>query len=197
MIMKKRIFIAIGLPDALMAELEKLQNQLKPFARDAKWVKVRGIHLTLKFLGYVDPEQIPEVEKSLDTTASGWNAVTVVAKGCGFFPNARRPSVLWVGVQAPDLLPLQSRVESAMEKNGFEKENRAFSPHLTLARFKDTRGLLPLARETEKFADHYFGEFTADHFTLYESILRPQGAEYHPLKTFAFTEASKERKEIK
>lgn len=184
--MKKRLFVAISLPEQLVEELEGLQRKLKPFARDAKWVKVNGIHLTLKFLGYVEPEQIPMIERSLLEIAEKGVAIRIQASGCGFFPNARRPSVLWVGVQAPDLMPLQQQIENAMEKLGFEKENRAFSPHLTLARFRDPRGLLPLGRETEKFKDQHFGKFTAHGFHLFQSILRPQGAEYHSLKEFSF-----------
>lgn len=176
------MFIAIGLPENLRNELEKAQKQLKPFARDAKWVNVSGIHLTLKFLGYVDPEQIPNITDALSLKAH--DSVAIQARGCGFFPNARRPNVLWVGVSAPELAALQADVEEAMAKLGFEKENRAFSPHLTLARFKDHRGLLSLAKETEKLVDKDFGSFTASSFSLYESILRPQGAQYHVLQEF-------------
>ena len=193
---KKRLFIAIGLPESLKSELEALQKNLKRFARDAKWVNVKGIHLTLKFLGYVEPENISSIQESLGKITQGSASVEIRAQGCGFFPNARRPNVLWVGVDAPQLLPLQIRVESAMESLGFEKENRAFSPHLTLARFKDNRGLLPLAHEVEQFTGKQFREFTANSFSLYESILRPQGAEYHILHRFLFTEGSKGSEEL-
>jgi 2'-5' RNA ligase len=181
---KKRLFVAIGLPESLRNELEQLQKQLKPFGRDAKWVNVSGIHLTLKFLGYVDPAQIPEITEGLSQSVKAHSAVSIHAHGCGFFPNARRPNVLWVGIDAPELTPLQQTVEEAMEKLGFEKENRAFSPHLTLARFKDHRAHLALAKETEKLAGKDFGSFTANSFSLYESILRPQGAQYHILHDF-------------
>ena len=183
---KKRLFIAIGLPESLHKELEKLQKQLQPFARDAKWVNVSGIHLTLKFLGYVDPAQIPEITEALSKSVKTFSSVAIQASGCGFFPNARRPNVLWVGIDAPELAPLQQNVEEAMERLGFEKENRPFSPHLTLARFKDHRGHLALAKETEKLAGKNFGHFTANSFSLYESVLRPQGAQYHILQEFKF-----------
>jgi RNA 2',3'-cyclic 3'-phosphodiesterase len=193
---KRRLFVAIGLPEPLRNELANLQKQLQPFARDAKWVNVSGIHLTLKFLGYVDPAQIPEITGALADASKDQTSVSIQASGCGFFPNARRPNVLWVGVQAPDLLPLQQNVEDAMEKFGFEKENRAFSPHLTLARFKDHRGHLALAKETEELAGKDFGRFTANSFSLYESVLRRQGAEYHALKDFNLTKDSEENKDF-
>jgi RNA 2',3'-cyclic 3'-phosphodiesterase len=181
---KKRLFVAIGLPESVRNELEKLQKQLQPFARDAKWVNVSGIHLTLKFLGYVDPVQIPEITEALSGSVKAQSSVSINARGCGFFPNARRPNVLWVGIDSPELAPLQQNVEEAMAKLGFEKENRAFSPHLTLARFKEHHGHLALAKETEKLAGKDFGSFIANSFSLYESILRPQGAQYHILQEF-------------
>ena len=180
---KLRLFIAIALPDPLKEELLQLQQKLKPFARDAKWVNVNGIHLTLKFLGYVEEEKVTSIESSLQNVKTV-DPVGIEAKNCGFFPNARRPNVLWVGVDATGLEALQKHVEAEMTRIGFEKENRAFSPHLTLARFKDSRGLLPLAREVEKLSGKSFGRFTAQGFVLYESILRPQGAEYHKRREF-------------
>jgi RNA 2',3'-cyclic 3'-phosphodiesterase len=181
---KKRVFVAIGLPEALLGELEVLQTRLKPYARDAKWVKVNSIHLTLKFLGYVEPDSIPTITDALRECAKGTTPIAIQAAGCGFFPNARRPNVLWVGVSSSPLQPLQEKIEEAMETLDFEKENRAFSPHLTLARFKDPRGLLPLAKETETLAGKSFGDFTAHNFSLYESILHPKGAEYHVIENF-------------
>jgi 2'-5' RNA ligase len=180
---KKRLFVAVGLPETLLAELEQLQKQLKPFARDAKWVKTSGIHLTLKFLGYVEQEKIPAISDALQCIAKKHTKALVRSKGCGFFPNSRRPNVLWVGVES-NLQPLQEAMEEEMSKLGFEKEKRAFNPHLTLARFRDPKGLLPLAKEAEKYSDKIFGEFAAKDFTLFESILRPLGAEYHHLEDF-------------
>lgn len=181
---KKRLFVAISLTDEIRKALDDLQGQMKRYARDAKWVKVSGIHMTLKFLGYVDPDRIPEINSLLTASAEAHPAVDLHVRGTGFFPNERRPAVFWAGVEAAALAPLQADVERQMQQLGFEKENRAFSPHLTLARFRDTRGLLPLATEAKKWAQHSFGQFTADHFSLYESILQRSGAEYHVVQSF-------------
>jgi 2'-5' RNA ligase len=182
------------LPETLILELEELQRKLKPFARDAKWVKPSGIHLTLKFLGYVEPERIAEIRQSLQEVAKNSTSVFVRSAGCGFFPNPRRPNVLWAGVESPDILPLANEIEERMSALGFEKEKRAYNPHLTLARFRDHRGLLPLSYEVEKFSGKLLGEFTADHFSLYESILRPQGAEYQVLQEFFLTQRRRDAK---
>ena len=71
---------------------------------------------------------------------------------------------------------------------GFEKEKRAFSPHLTLARFKDQHGLLSLTQEVQALSGSAFGDMAVNHFSLYESILRPLGAEYHTIESFHLVE---------
>src|SRR5262249_7320362 len=111
---KKRLFVAISLPDEILQQLEELQKKLKRFARDAKWVKPQSIHLTLKFLGYVDPVKIPAIANSLAKISNESSSATVQIKGCGFFPNSRRPSVFWTGIESNDLEPLQSKIENAM-----------------------------------------------------------------------------------
>lgn len=181
---KKRLFVAIKIPEDILQQLEKLQNTLKPFARDAKWVRVEGIHLTLKFLGYVEVPRLDGIVRELQSVAVRHSPIPVEVKGCGFFPNDRRPKVLWTGVEAEALIPLQDSMEESMSQLGFEKESRSFSPHLTLARFRDTRGRLPLVQESRKWHDANFGNFVANCFVLYESILRPQGAQYVILHRF-------------
>ena len=162
-----------------------MQERFKRFVRDAKWVNPAGIHLTLKFLGYVKIEQITEIEKLLADVSRNFSPVSVRVQGCGFFPNARRPNVVWAGIQSDALLALQKQVEDALERLGFEKENRAFHPHLTLARLKNTRGPLPsLAEEAQKFSNKDLGHFIAQKFSLYESIMKRDGAEYHNLLEF-------------
>lgn len=180
----KRLFIAIGLPEAILKSLAELQFELKRFARDAKWVQPDGIHLTLKFLGYVDPSRVEEISASLSRVTAGCPPAPIGIHGCGAFPNTRRPNVLWAGVESEQLLEIQSRVDDQMAALGFEKEKRAFTPHLTLARFREPRGLAPLMLLVEKKRDVPLGNFTASKIRLYESILHRGGAEYHILKEY-------------
>jgi len=181
---KKRLFVAIDLPDEVRSKLQDLQRALKPFARDAKWVNPAGIHLTIKFLGATDVDKIPALDESLNLIAKAHQPLAIHLMGCGFFPNLRRPNVLWAGVIAPDLAMLQQSIEHETARLGFEKENRPFTPHLTLARFKNNKGLLPPAKETEKYAGVELASFVANRFVLFDSILHRQGAEYHKLGIF-------------
>lgn len=179
-----RLFVAIKLPEHIEIKLEEYQHQLKPFARDAKWVNPLGIHLTIKFLGEVKEERLPEIHKALGECSQEFGPIEVNVSGCGFFPNERRPAVLWVGVIADALQPLQQSMEEKFALQGFEKENREYSPHLTLARFRDPHGRLPLVHEANKQKNSKLGEFTASEFHLFQSVLKRSGAEYTILKTF-------------
>ena len=106
-------------------------------------------------------------------------------KGFGFFPQAQRPRVFWAGVAAPPALAeLAARVESHMEKIGFAREDRAFSPHLTLARFQVPRPQPALEAAVAGRATASLGKFEASEFFLFESKLSPQGAQYRKVMRF-------------
>jgi RNA 2',3'-cyclic 3'-phosphodiesterase len=179
-----RLFVAIKLPEQIEIRLEEFQHQLKPFARDAKWVNPLGIHLTIKFLGEVKEEKLGEIQQALEECSRQFDPIKIEVSGCGYFPNERRPNVFWVGVVADALKPLQQSMEEKFALQGFEKENREFNPHLTLARFRDPHGRLPLVQETNKKKDSKFGDFIASEFHLFQSVLKRSGAEYTILKTF-------------
>ncbi len=183
---KKRLFVAIPLPEVILQKLEEAQGNFRRFARDAKWVKMQSVHLTLRFLGYVDPARIPSIKDALAAASTLMSSHNIIVKGCGFFPSSRKPSVFWAGVDSEQLIAAQLRIEDAMNTLGFQKEERAFSPHLTLARFRDRHGLMHLVEEARKYESAVFGEFTARSLLLFESILHREGAEYIELAEFRF-----------
>ncbi len=181
----KRLFIAIALPPDVQKKLSDFQREMKSFAKHAKWARVENIHLTLKFLGNAQEDRIAELASALQTISN--MSFSIQMRGCGFFPNSRKPNVFWVGVDAVELGPLQQKVEEITARLGFEKEKRAFSPHLTLARLRDPRGLDRLIEETARRKDASLSEFTVSHFSLYESILGRQGAHYQVIETVQLT----------
>src|SRR5574337_1929393 len=129
-----RAFIAIDLPEEIHAALSRQQAGFRAASPDARWT--RGIHLTLKFLGEISNERVRAVTAALSGCAP-FQEFSVEVRGFGFFPDARRPKVFWAGVKAPrDLPKLAEEIEVQMDKLGFAREQRAYSPHLTLARFK-------------------------------------------------------------
>jgi len=179
-----RAFIAIELPESIHEALAREQSRFRAVSPDARWTRPEGIHLTLKFLGQISDEQVDEVKKALGQMER-FEKFTVRAKGFGFFPDARRPRVFWTGLDAPpELARLAAQVESAMATLGFPSENRAFSPHLTLARFNIPRPQPKLQALLAEKGDPLLGTFDVSEFFLWESKLSPRGAEYRKVARF-------------
>jgi 2'-5' RNA ligase len=190
-----RAFIAIDLPDGIRTVLGQKQadfhaaltreSSAKPKREsDVRWTRPEGIHLTLKFLGEITERQVKQVSESL-SSFKPFAAFSVEVKGFGFFPGAARPRVLWAGVQAPqELVQLAREVEVRMEKSGFPREQRAFNPHLTLARFNNPGAQPTLRALVEQQVDVTLGRFEITQFYLFESKLSPRGAEYRKVARF-------------
>ena len=179
-----RAFIAIDLPETLRSSLGQCQAFFRPSAPGARWVRPEGIHLTLKFLGEVEPVTLEKIKESLKT-AGRFEPFRVEIIGFGFFPDARRPKVFWAGVEAgPGLAELAGHVEGAMASLGFPPEERPFRPHLTLARFREPRPQPALAKVLEQQTELTLGAFDACEFFLFESRLSPGGAEYVKIARF-------------
>jgi 2'-5' RNA ligase len=195
-----RIFVALDIPEEVRAALGALIARLRPISRAARWARIEGVHLTLKFIGEVQPEKVEAIQASLaqirfpDSTGAGstWSppkCIEMKFRNVGFFPNERRPSVFWAGVEAgAELGALAAAVETSLAPLGIAKEHRAFSPHLTLARFKSIDGsaLNRLHEAISTAGPLEFGAGIAKEFHLVQSILKPGGAEYTRLATFRF-----------
>ena len=181
-----RTFVAIDLPEELKSELTKRQEHLKNVARGARWVRPEGIHLTLKFLGEISDKQAGQVTEILSLLPP-FEPLEVRVEGFGFFPNARRPRVLWVGIKGgTPLETLASEVERSLKALGFPREQRPFRPHLTLARFPNPRSQPQLEREISQGLSTVLGALTVRNFSLIESRLLPQGAIYRKMATFPY-----------
>ena len=179
-----RAFVAIELPPAVESELRRQQAAFRAVAPEARWTRPEGIHVTLKFLGEIDSVMVAKVVKELEGLGP-FAGFEIEVRDFGFFPDARRPRVFWAGVHAPAALAdLVERVEEAMERLGFAPEERAFTPHLTLARFKIPRPQRELAAMVEKQRHSSLGRFPVAQFFLFESKLSPQGAEYRKVAAF-------------
>ena len=179
-----RAFIAIELPDSVREALRREQARFRKVCPDARWTRPEGIHLTLKFLGELSAQQAAQVKKAL-AQMEQFEKFRVRAQGFGFFPAADRPRVFWAGLDVPpDLTRLAAEVENAMSPLGFPAENRAFRPHLTLARFKVPRPQPELEALVAAQGNPLLGDFEVSEFFLWESRLLPGGAEYHKVARF-------------
>ena len=132
-----RLFIAVNLPDA---EKTRLAHALQAVAvpdLPARWVESDSLHITLKFLGEVPQARLPAVTAALAEAVDGAVAFDVALGGFGAFPSLSRPSILWVGVQAgPGMAELHRLIEGAYAPLGFPPDERAFHPHITVARVR-------------------------------------------------------------
>jgi len=179
-----RAFIAIDLPENIRVSLRRLQASFRSAAPAARWTQPEGIHLTLKFLGEISDRKVMEVSESLKKLGQ-FDSFAVGLKGFGFFPDARRPRVFWAGVEAPDSLSrLAEQVDQAMQGIGFAREERAFRPHLTLARFRVPQSQPALQALLAQQGEQALGNFIVSEFFLFESKLSPQGAEYRKVERF-------------
>ncbi len=179
-----RTFIAIDLPESIREALSRKQAMFRSACLDARWSPPEGIHLTLKFLGEISDAKLREVSAGLRNLAR-FESFAVGVKGFGFFPDARRPRVFWVGVEAPsNLSHLAEQVEQAMGKIGFAREERPFRPHLTLARFKVPQPQQALQSLLSRQDEQELGSFDVSEFFLFESRLSSQGAKYRKVERF-------------
>jgi len=181
-----RSFIAIELPPQIKAEIEEIQNKLKASGSDVRWTRPEGIHLTLKFLGSVEQERIPEILNIIERCSTGNNSFVLEVCSLGAFPNERNPKVVWVGTKddSGNLGKLQKTLEKGLSNIGFKEEKRAFSPHLTLGRVKSPKKKRELAQKLEDYRQCECGTFEAKEVCLLKSELKPGGAVYTILRTF-------------
>lgn len=184
-----RTFVAIDLPAEVKSFLQNVTGELKKTGADVKWTRPEGTHLTLKFLGNVDRELVSQIDSQLRPMFAKVRPFMLGVGSLGGFPSLKRPRVIWVGVHDADgaLQPAVRQVESLLEPMGFEPEKRPFNPHLTLGRVRSNRGIRELVEEVRQRIDLTGPKFSADHATLFQSILRPSGAEYRPLAAFHFS----------
>jgi RNA 2',3'-cyclic 3'-phosphodiesterase len=182
-----RLFIALEIPSEIHNALAAFLKELQPIAPKTKWVRPENLHVTLKFLGETDPAKLGQIESTLKTVRSA-KPVTLEFRGLGFFPNEKRPRVFWAGMSSSaNLRMLAADIDESMHQHGFALEQRAFAPHLTLARFNPPGLPATLGSTAKQHASRVFGSMTAREFHLIESKRKPTGAEYTTLKSFPFT----------
>lgn len=176
-----RSFIAIDISREIKDNLENIIRELKLRVPDIRWVKVDGIHLTLKFLGNVPQSKIAFVTDIIKIAASRVYNFEIEVKGLGAFPNPSRAKVVWVGVVETSgvLKKLAGELDNELKRIGFDPENREFSPHLTIGRAKrEAKPGKELEGLAAQHAERKLGVFTASDIVFYRSDLKPDGAIY-------------------
>lgn len=179
-----RLFVALHVAPEIRQRISDLVRELRAADARPKWVKPDNLHLTLKFLGQVAPDTLPRVVAALATVPAR-PAIEVRIRRLGFFPAEKHATVFWVGVEpGAGLTELASQIDLRMRELGFAPEQRAFQPHLTLARFNPPGASQVLQAAFHHYRDMEFGVLRATDFHLVESKTRPAGAEYTTLQSF-------------
>lgn len=180
-----RLFIAVPTPPAVKDAATAVINGLRGKG-DVRWVTPDRLHLTLKFLGDTLPEKVPALEENLREKANNFSAFVVELGDVGAFPHPRKPQTLWLGVErAEELSRLAEEIEQATCKLGFEREAKAFRPHLTLGRVKSPKGQGELAAELRAAAGNSARiAWPVEEVELIRSELLPSGPRYTILHRF-------------
>jgi 2'-5' RNA ligase len=184
-----RLFVALEIPSAVRENLAALLKSLRAASPQTRWVRPENLHVTLKFIGEAREAKLAAIRSALAGARSD-QPVTLDFRGLGFFPNDKHPRVFWAGIEAsPNLKTLAADIDRAAEKLGIAREQRPFSPHLTLARFEPPGLPEKLRSAIQENAARNFGTLRTTQFHLIESKLKPSGAEYTTLESFAFMAA--------
>lgn len=176
-----RTFIAIDIGDAVRQRAIALQQKLATTTSDVKWVEPENIHVTLLFLGEVDDRELPSVCRAVAASCKQLMPFTIDIEGVGCFPNPRRPRILWIGVGegAEELVTLHDALEAPLLDLGcYRREERKYTPHLTLGRVKSDRPSDDLAGILAKQTAWHGGTVPVDEVLVMSSELRSSGPVY-------------------
>lgn len=180
---KIRAFIAIELNKEIHSALSKIQNDLRRTGADVKWVKPANIHLTLKFLGNINTELIPEIKKILSKISQSYTGFAAELTELGAFPRLQSPRVIWAGMQAgkEKVISIAKELEDNLSKIGIPKEEKDFHPHATLGRIKSPMNRLKLVEALSSKTKISPLNFQVEKITLFKSTLMPQGPIYEAI----------------
>ena len=176
-----RAFIAIKISQEIQEKLAAIQEKLKQADAQVSWVKSDNIHLTLKFLGDIQEEQIPAILDAMTASAKTVSPFSMQIGYAGAFPNMSFPRVIWIGVTDDEdgsLKALEADLSPRLEKLGFQDESGRFQPHLTLGRVRSQKNKSTLFRAIEGIVNIWVGVSSADALYLIRSELKPTGSEY-------------------
>lgn len=180
--MSIRCFVAVECGgDEVAAKFNEVRRMLKATRADVKLVEPENIHLTLKFLGEIEPSLVEQVSQVVKETS--FQPFDARLEGVGVFPNLRRPRVVWAGITdgVPQLMEVWKDVDTKISGLGFERERRRFSPHITVGRVRSGRNRDRLVEEISALSDYVFGDLQVDRIVLKKSVLTPRGPIYTTL----------------
>ncbi|HEY6763368.1 MAG TPA: RNA 2',3'-cyclic phosphodiesterase [Candidatus Sulfotelmatobacter sp.] len=194
-----RLFIALDLHESIRENVSTFVNSVKGFAPGARWARPESLHVTLKFIGQMPEDQVPQLQHILTELRA--KAFEIHVREYGFFPTAKAARVFWIGIHAgAQLAALAHDIDARTSALGIPREEHSFNPHLTIARRSGGSGSRRANREdgpsptfrllAEKLVAMGpldFGSMAVRRFFLYQSKLSPTGSRYSELCEFPLT----------
>jgi RNA 2',3'-cyclic 3'-phosphodiesterase len=188
----RRIFVAVPLSDIARERVETLVAEVRavadPTRRDVRWVRLEGLHVTLRFIGPTLDDRLPAAGAAVAATAASIVPFEARLRGGGAFPGIDRPRALWLGIGPGDveLGALTARLGEELARRGWPSDDRPFRPHLTLARSDGIAAGAETARRLVAAAADLDVTWTVDRLILFESVTGGGPARYRPLHEAPF-----------
>ncbi len=174
-----RLFIAIDIPEDLKEKLSRVVTRLKKCGLDAKWVNASNIHMTLKFLGETQEEDLDKIKSIVGDTSGLFTKLELSTGGFGFFPNEKSPRVFFISTDKEEILKnISLQLEDKLEGLGFPKEGR-FKSHLTIARFRTKKNIDCIKNGIKDMTVE--AKFAVSEIILFKSTLTPAGPVYEKI----------------
>ena len=186
-----RAFIAIEIPRDIHEKIAQIINTIDPNkSLSLRWIQTHNIHLTLKFLGDIPISHINQIHALLIEYCKTLQQFDLTIRGIGAFPNAHRPRIIWLGIEVGhNLRVLQAMIENALFPLGYQKEERNFSPHLTIGRVQKSakpNDLEHISSSLNAVNINTIGTFSVNGIKLFKSTLKPEGAYYDEMWQITF-----------
>ncbi|HET9479358.1 MAG TPA: RNA 2',3'-cyclic phosphodiesterase [Pyrinomonadaceae bacterium] len=180
------MFCAFELPEALRSRINQHAQRVREAVPEAaaSWSRPENIHLTVKFFGNVDRAKAPLISAAAARVVKEFSTIEIEVGKTGVFPRPSRPQVLWIGIGDPSgaLLKVQQNLEDEFAVDGFPKEDRAFRPHLTIARIRNPHNASRLA-QTHLELEFSSVAVTLNELVLFRSELSSNGSKYTAIST--------------
>lgn len=186
-----RLFVAIETNAKVVTNLTELVRRLRPVA-PIRWLNPQNMHVTLKYVGDWPHHKVDAIVRALSEVEIS-SPLNVPLAGLGFFPNASRPKVFWVGAEStPPLRQLASGVDSQLQQLGVAPEVRPYQPHIVLGRVLDDEPLDQLYSVVDDLPSRDFGTISPTRFVLFESSLTAAGPVQRTIAEFPLVAAPTE-----
>lgn len=133
-----RTFIAVEVPKEVQEKVGLYINGLKELVKGVKWVLSNNLHFTIKFLGEIEESKLKEIQRCVSEAVADIRLFTISLSGMGFYPSEKNPKVIWIGTDGgvDNMIDIFQHLEESLEQQGFDREAKTFSPHLTIGRVK-------------------------------------------------------------